>query len=134
MRHGASTRLSFMQSARNRHPSWPQMSNRPRPEHGSKPSAAWIGREGLGRTRERVLSEVWRSLMDIKAGLAHRLEALVENGARPDWIGAVALADYLRGVSYDLGPDRQASLLLFGHHCRELGLLDAVPGLRWQAV
>lgn len=96
--------------------------------------AAWIVREGLGRTRDRVLSDVWRSLMDIKAGLPHRLDALVENATRPDWISATALADYLRGVSYDLGPDRQASLLLFGHHCRELGLLDAVPGLRWQAV
>jgi chorismate dehydratase len=96
--------------------------------------AAWIVREGIGAARQAVLSGMWRKLMDIKAGLPHRLDALVENDARPHWIGADALANYLRGVSYDLGPDRQASLLLFGHHCRELGLLDAVPGLRWQAV
>ncbi|MEF3696429.1 menaquinone biosynthetic enzyme MqnA/MqnD family protein [Desulfolutivibrio sp.] len=96
--------------------------------------AAWIVREGLGAARREALSGMWNRLMEIKAGLPQRLDELVESGGRPDWIGAKALANYLRGVSYDLGPDRQASLLLFAHHCRELGLLDAVPGLRWQAV
>lgn len=96
--------------------------------------ATWIVRDGLDASRCAALAGLWRKLMDIKSRLADGLDDLVEYGGRPDWIGAAELKDYLRVVGYDLGPDRQASLLLFGHYCRELGLIEAVPGLRWQAV
>ena len=72
--------------------------------------------------------------MDIKATLPQGLPELVAAGEAPDWIAPDDLTNYLRGVSYDLGPNRQASLALFGRYCQELGLIEAVPGLRWQAV
>ena len=51
--------------------------------------------------------------------------------SRPDWIGETALLNYLRVVNYDLDAPAKASLVLFAEHCRELGLIEAVPGLRF---
>ncbi|QLA16187.1 menaquinone biosynthetic enzyme MqnA/MqnD family protein [Desulfolutivibrio sulfoxidireducens] len=96
--------------------------------------ATWIVRDGLDEARATTLGGLWRELARIKGELPRLLEGLVDSGGRPPWIAAGDLAAYLRGVSYDLGPVGQASLLLFGHHCRELGLIPAVPGLRWQEV
>jgi len=96
--------------------------------------ATWIVRDGLDGRRCAALSALWRELMAIKAELPQRLPELVAAGDALEWITPAALTDYLRGVSYDLGPNRQASLVLFGRLCQELGLIEAVPGLRWQAV
>jgi len=96
--------------------------------------ATWIVRDGLDGRRCAALSALWRELMAIKAELPQRLPELVAAGDALEWITPAALTDYLRGVSYDLGPNRQASLVLFGRLCQELGLIDATPGLRWQSV
>ena len=42
-----------------------------------------------------------------------------------------ALLDYFRVVNYDFDAAAAASLVLFAHHCRELGLIPAVPALRY---
>ncbi len=96
--------------------------------------ATWIVRDGLDELRSQALGGLWRELRRIKGVLPGLLEELAESGDRPEWIAAGDLAAYLRGVSYDLGPTGQASLVLFGHYCREMDLIPAVPGLRWHEV
>ncbi len=96
--------------------------------------ATWIVRADLDASRAKILAGLWRELMRIKEELPATLTGLVTSADRPDWISAGDLQAYLEGVSYDLGPTGQASLLLFGHYCETMGLIPAVPGLRWQKV
>jgi chorismate dehydratase len=93
--------------------------------------ALWIVRQGLSGKRLDTLDRVRRTLRDINAGLPDNLPRLVRAGSRPDWISPEHLLAYLRVVSYDLGPEAMASLLYFAACCRELGLIDAVPGLQY---
>ncbi len=91
--------------------------------------ALWIVREGLDQARRQTLGRVHRALLDINAGLPGRLPELVHAPSRPDWISPEDLLAYLEVVNYDLDAAARASLVLFAHHCRELGLIETVPGL-----
>ncbi len=93
--------------------------------------ALWIVRAGLAGSRLAALGRLHRALLSVNAGLAEALPRLVRAPSRPDWIGEADLLNYLRVVNYDLDDAAKASLVLFAHHCRELGLIDAVPGLRF---
>ncbi|EHJ49459.1 protein of unknown function DUF178 [Solidesulfovibrio carbinoliphilus subsp. oakridgensis] len=93
--------------------------------------ALWIVREGLAGRRLAALGRVRETLAAINRTLPETLPALVRAPSRPDWISPEDLLAYLRVVNYDLDAAAKASLVLFAAHCRELGLLDAVPGLRF---
>jgi len=93
--------------------------------------ALWIVREGLPAGRLAALSRVHETLVGINRALPGSRSRLVRSPRRPDWIAPDALLAYLRVVNYDFDAAAQASLILFAHHCRELGLIGAVPGLRY---
>jgi chorismate dehydratase len=93
--------------------------------------ALWIVREGLCPRRLSALGRMHETLLGINRRLPEALPELVRSPSRPDWIAPEDLLAYLRVVNYDLDPAAAASLILFAHHCRELGLIDAVPGLRF---
>ena len=93
--------------------------------------ALWIVRAGLSGQRLEALARLHAALAAINAGLPERLPFLVRAPSRPDWISETALLDYLRVVNYDLDAPAKASLVFFAEHCRELGLIEAVPGLRF---
>ncbi|MHC1788390.1 menaquinone biosynthetic enzyme MqnA/MqnD family protein [Solidesulfovibrio sp.] len=93
--------------------------------------ALWIVREGLGGRQLATLDRVRRFLCAVSRSLPERLPALVASPARPDWITAQDLLAYFRVVNYAFDPAAAASLVLFAHHCRELGLIPSVPGLRF---
>ena len=93
--------------------------------------ALWIVRAGLGGRQLATLDRVRRYLADVNSGLPQRLPELVRSPSRPDWIAPDDLLAYFRVVNYDFDAPAAASMLLFAHHCRELGLIQAVPGLRF---
>jgi chorismate dehydratase len=93
--------------------------------------ALWIVREGLAGKGLASLARMHETLLGINAGLQDRLPELVRSPSRPDWISPEDLLAYLRVVNYDFDAAAAASLVLFAHHCRELGLIPAVPGLRF---
>lgn len=93
--------------------------------------ALWIVREGLAGRRQAALERVRDRLVAINRGLPEALPGLVAAPSRPDWISPDDLLAYLRVVNYDFDAAAKASLVLFAHHCRELGLIEAVPGLRF---
>ena len=88
-------------------------------------------RAGLSGRRLEALGKLHTALAAINANLPARLPALVRAPSRPDWISETDLLNYLRVVNYDLDAPAKASLVLFAEHCRELGLIEAVPGLRF---
>ena len=93
--------------------------------------ALWIVREGLGGRPLATLDRVGRFLCQANCNLPQQLPGLVAGPSRPAWIGAQALMEYFQVVNYDFDAPAQASLVFFAHLCRELGLIDAVPGLRF---
>jgi chorismate dehydratase len=93
--------------------------------------ALWIVREGLAGKRLASLGRMHEMLLGINATLPDRLPELVRSPSKPDWISSKDLLAYLRVVNYDFDAAAAASLVLFAHHCRELGLIPAVAGLRF---
>lgn len=93
--------------------------------------ALWIVREGLSGRRLAALGRMRERLASINRTLPQTLPELVRSPSRPDWISPEDLLAYLRVVNYDFDAAAKASLVLFAHHCRELSLIDAVPGLRF---
>jgi len=93
--------------------------------------ALWIVREGLAGRRLATLDRVRRFLADVNRALPERLPELLRAPSRPDWLSDAALLDYFQVVNYDFDAAAAASLVLFAHHCRELGLIPSVPGLRF---
>ena len=93
--------------------------------------ALWIVREGLSGRPLATLDAVRRFLCETNKALPERLPELVTAPGLPDWISPAALLDYFRVVNYDFDAAAAASLVLFAHHCRELGLIPAVPALRY---
>lgn len=93
--------------------------------------ALWIVREGLGGRPLATLDRVRRFLCEVNRDLPPRLPELVQVPDLPGWIAPQALLDYFRVVNYDFDAAAAASLVLFAHHCRELGLIPAVPALRY---
>jgi chorismate dehydratase len=93
--------------------------------------ALWLVREGLTGRRLDTLGRVGRFLCQANCNLPQRLPGLVAGPSRPAWIGAQALMEYFQVVNYDFDAPAQASFVFFAHLCRELGLIDAVPGLRF---
>ncbi len=94
--------------------------------------ALWIVRDGLAAGRVRTLERVRQTLLGINDRLPETLPDLVRRSpSRPAWISPEDLLAYLKVVNYDFDAAAQASLVLFAHHCRELGIIDTVPGLRF---
>lgn len=93
--------------------------------------ALWIVRAGLSGRRLAGLTKLHQALLAINAGLPEALPALVAGPSKPEGIREADLLAYLRVVHYDLDAPAKASLIYFAEHCRELGLIDAVPGLRF---
>ncbi|WP_428559583.1 MAG: menaquinone biosynthetic enzyme MqnA/MqnD family protein [Solidesulfovibrio sp. DCME] len=93
--------------------------------------ALWIVRQGLSGQRLDRLARLHQALVAINAGLPEALPGLVARPSRPGWIGQADLLAYLRVVNYDFDAAAKASCVLFAEHCRELGLINAVPGLRF---
>jgi len=93
--------------------------------------ALWIVREGLAAGRMAALERMHEVLVGINRNLSDQLPERVAAPNRPRWITSDDLLAYLRVVNYDFDAAAQASLILFAHHCRELGLIEAVPGLRF---
>jgi chorismate dehydratase len=94
--------------------------------------ALWIARRGLGEKKRETLRRVAKALAGFKGELGEVIPGLAASSERPAWISPEALRNYFQVVAYDLGPNEQASLLLFAHYCREQGLIKAVPELVWQ--
>ncbi len=88
-------------------------------------------RQDLGGRPLAALDRVRRFLREVNRDLPNRLPELVQAPELPDWISPSALLDYFRVVNYDFDAAAAASLVLFAHHCRELGLIPAVPALRY---
>jgi chorismate dehydratase len=93
--------------------------------------ALWIVRQRLSGKRLDKLGRLHERLCAINSALPETLPELVGEPSRPAWIAPEALLSYLRVVNYDFDAAARASCILFAHHCRELGLIDAVPGLRF---
>jgi chorismate dehydratase len=91
----------------------------------------WIVRKDLSSERRRLLGELAAMLLEIKERVRGRTEELAGSPGLPDWIGPRELTSYWQTMDYDLEPEHQASLILFGRYCRDLGLLASVPGLSW---
>lgn len=93
--------------------------------------AVWIVRRGLSQRQQELLSDVHTALMHCKATCD---EAVAEIGGLQElttWISPDGIEDYLSTIGYDLGPEAQASLTLFGKHCTDIGLIDGMPAMRW---
>ncbi len=93
--------------------------------------ALWIVREGLPASRLATLGRLHERLLAINRNLPETLPELVRAPSRPTWIDEASLLDYLRVVNYDFDANAKAGVVLFANYCRELGLIDAVPGLRF---
>ena len=93
--------------------------------------ALWIVREGISGRHRDILRRMHETLVAINRELPQTLPGMVRADSRPGWIAPEDLLAYLRVVGYDFDAAAQASLVLFAHHCRQLGLIPAVPGLRF---
>lgn len=94
----------------------------------------WMVRHELAPDAQQNLKKVVESLTDARQAFAQDPLASVRKYQRPGWLSLEALADYWRCIRYDFGPAGQAGLVLFGEYARCLGLLAAVPGLRWMTL
>ncbi|WP_084448411.1 menaquinone biosynthetic enzyme MqnA/MqnD family protein [Desulfovibrio inopinatus] len=93
--------------------------------------AVWIARVGLSKAKKEQLRHLGRALDEIQQTLPSHLPKLIQGDHQRDWISPEALLEYFDNVGYDLSDEKRASLILFGEYCRQLGLIDAVPGLSW---
>ncbi len=94
--------------------------------------ALWIARRGLQEEKQETLRRVAKALAGFKGELGAIVPGLAASPERPAWLSPEALRNYFQAVAYDLGPEEQASLVLFARHCREQGLIKTVPELVWQ--
>lgn len=93
--------------------------------------ALWIARRGLEEEKRKTLRRVAKALAGFKKELGTIVPGLAASPERPAWLSPEALGNYFQAVAYDLGPEEQASLILFAHHCREQKLIKSVPELGW---
>jgi chorismate dehydratase len=91
----------------------------------------WIVRNDLSSERRTVLAKIAGDLLSIKERVRREIPELACAPGLPEWIGKQALQSYWETIEYDLTPEHQASLVLFGSLCRGLGLLPSVPALSW---
>ena len=88
-------------------------------------------RRGLTEKQQDLLADVHAALMHCKASCMEAVEEISELPDIRGWIDQDGVYDYLSTLGYDLGPQEQASLALFGKHCTELGLIKGMPELCW---
>ncbi|WP_461209408.1 menaquinone biosynthetic enzyme MqnA/MqnD family protein [Desulfocurvus sp. DL9XJH121] len=93
--------------------------------------ALWIVRRDLDQQRRELLAEVHAALTHCKASCMEAADEIAELPDIRGWIGHEGVRDYLSTLGYDLGPEEQAALALFGKQCTDLGLIPGMPGLRW---
>ena len=72
-----------------------------------------------------------RALLAAKAWSAARPELMAELAAAHTGHSVAAMADYFRGLVYDLGPEEQAGLRLFFRWLAEDGVIPAAPELEF---
>ncbi|MDY7002071.1 MAG: menaquinone biosynthesis protein [Thermodesulfobacteriota bacterium] len=93
--------------------------------------AVWIVRRGLGPVPKNTLAKVHEALISFKGVYKDALGRMIEDEGLSSWLTEEQAQDYFDTVGYDLGPEEQAGLILFGDFCRKLGLISGVPGLSW---
>ncbi|MFW6323940.1 MAG: menaquinone biosynthetic enzyme MqnA/MqnD family protein [Desulfovibrionales bacterium] len=93
--------------------------------------AVWIVRAGLTGLQRRMTGRIAAALQDCKKELSGKMEELSRDSSLPASFSPDDVLRYWQLMDYDLGPEEQAGLLLFGHYCRELSLIPSVPGLSW---
>jgi chorismate dehydratase len=91
----------------------------------------WIVRRDISPEDRRTLGKVSSALLEIKERVRERASELTKSPELPPWIGPRELLSYWGTMIYDFGPEHQASLILFGHLCCSMSLLESVPGLTW---
>ncbi len=93
--------------------------------------AVWIARADLSPEKKQQLFQLGMALDEIKHTLPSHLHDLVCADHKRDWASPEALLDYFDNVGYGLNDEKKSSLILFGEYSRQLGLIEAVPGLSW---
>lgn len=93
--------------------------------------AVWIVRRGLSPAQQALLGEVHTALLHCKTTCVQAIAEIARWEEFKPWISPAGIEDYLATMGYDLGPEEQASLTLFGTHCTTLGLIDGMPALTW---
>ncbi len=93
--------------------------------------AVWILRRDLSPLQQQDLASFVHVLHSCKGYVRSHLEELSEADGLPGWIPRDRLLSYWKTMDYELHPDHMASLILFSHYCRLLGLIPSIPGLSW---
>lgn len=93
--------------------------------------AVWMVSRNLSESQLELLADVHGALERCKASCHESIGEISQMKDISSWISREGIEDYLSTLDYELGPQEQASLVLFGDYCRRLGLIPGVPGLRW---
>lgn len=92
--------------------------------------ALWICRSEIAEMAE--LRQLAHQLIQAKEFVPGCLEHVAAQSKEVGWMGRERLMAYWRdNISYQLGEDAQAGLMMFYTKCAEIGLLDAVPPLKF---
>jgi len=93
--------------------------------------SVWIVRHGLSEAQQNLLHVVDEALEKSKLTYNSYVSHIAEMDEFHSWITEEQIEDYLSTLDYRLGPNEQASLILFADYCRKLGLIPGSPALRW---
>jgi len=93
--------------------------------------AVWIVRRGLGPVPKKTLGQVHKALISFKDVYKDAVGRMIKDEGLSSWLTEEQAQDYFDTVGYNLGPEEQAGLILFGDFCQKLGLISGVPGLSW---
>lgn len=92
--------------------------------------ALWICRNDVVEGME--LRELAKQLVQAKELVPRQLEQIVLNAEEASWLGHDRLLAYWRdNISYHLDEREQAGLMLYYTKCFEIGLIAAVPSLKF---
>jgi chorismate dehydratase len=95
--------------------------------------ALWLCRNEVSESVE--LQGLARQLLQAKERVPGNLERIVLHAKEADWMGHDRLVAYWRdNISYQLDEREQAGLLLYYAKCFEIGLIGAVPKLRFVSL
>ena len=93
--------------------------------------ALWMVREDSALRLPDLAENFKKEVVLAKGDALSRLDDIAAAAPESAWMGAPALADYWRAMSYDLNPRHEAGLLRFYELAKELGEVPQVPPLRF---
>jgi chorismate dehydratase len=93
--------------------------------------ALWIVRQEAVERHHEALKSLLADVIAAKQRALLSYEDIAENSQESTWMDRKELVDYWRTISYDLTPAHQQGVLRFFQDARDLGILSAVPELRF---